>query len=88
MVAGQVLGGPTAAEVADGVGGDRRQTLLAVAFGVLDEDLAEAVPLLVVQDPGHLGQLVDDLLLGLIHAGLRRWVCALAIGVGQAHEHC
>jgi len=64
MVAGQVLGGPTAAEVADGVGGDRRQTLLAVAFGVLSENLAEAVPLFVVQDPGDLGQLVDDLLLG------------------------
>ena len=88
MVAGQVLGGPTAAEVADGVGGDRRQTLMAVAFGVLGENLAEAVLLFVVQDPGDLGELVDDLLLGVIHRGLRWWVCALAVGVGQAHEHC
>jgi len=69
MVAGQVLGGPTAAEVADGVGGDRRQTLLAVAFGVLGENLAEAVPLFVVQDPGDLGELVDDLLLGSFMRG-------------------
>jgi len=65
MVAGQVRGGPAAAEVADGLGGDRRQTLLAVAFGVLGEHLAEAVPLFVVQDPGDLGELVDDLLLNL-----------------------